>query len=68
MENPGGIAHEVLHACLRMDVPGYGHRSLTGVSLLDLSGLVDASGNFFGIEVDTNREKAIWLAVCRLPR
>ena len=37
---------------------------LTGVSLLDLSGLVDASVNFFGIEVDTNREKTIWLAAC----
>ncbi len=37
---------------------------LTVLSLLDLSGLVDVSGNFFGIEVDTSREHAIWLAAC----
>ncbi len=37
---------------------------LSVVSLLDLSGLVDVKGDFFGIVVDTDRERAIWLAAC----
>ncbi len=37
---------------------------LSVLTLLDMSGLVDVSGNFFGIEVDTDRERAIWLAAC----
>ncbi len=37
---------------------------LSFLSLLDLSGLVDVSGNLFGVEVDTPRERAIWLAAC----
>ena len=37
---------------------------LSVLSLLDLSGLVDVEGEFFGIDVDTDRERAIWLAAC----
>ena len=37
---------------------------LSVLSILNLSGLVEVSGNFFGIEVDTDRERAIWLGAC----
>ena len=37
---------------------------LSILSLLDLSGLVPVKSEFFGIEVDSSWERAIWLAAC----